>query len=175
MNAQDFHVGDTGIAFWLQRKRSDWSHHIPEFGTTRVLCCQTPFCVRIGGWIIRLVHDMCHWCIHVCMYSFVLQNTKSTSAQTVEVAAKCFYRRKDLPANLLAAADRHACELLKKGFSKCFFQGWIWSKKWPCDLFLKFLIYLSIFHGESWCLFFFRKLNCMCRWWWWGGGRYDTT
>lgn len=38
----------------------------------------------------------------------MLQNAKGS----VEVAAKCFYRRKDLPANLLAAADRHACKLL---------------------------------------------------------------
>ncbi len=39
-------------------------------------------------------------------FFFVPQNSKGS----VEVAAKCFYRRKDLPANLLAAADRHASE-----------------------------------------------------------------
>ena len=35
------------------------------------------------------------------------QNPKGS----VEVAAKCFYRRKDLPPNLLSVADRHACKL----------------------------------------------------------------
>lgn len=34
------------------------------------------------------------------------QNAKGS----VEVAAKCFYRRKDLPLNVLAAADTHASE-----------------------------------------------------------------
>ena len=46
----------------------------------------------------------------------------------MEVAAKCFYRRKDLPANLLAAADRHACKpwqffSLQKMIFKCVFPG----------------------------------------------------
>ena len=36
------------------------------------------------------------------------QNSKGS----VEVAAKCFYRRKDLPPNLLVAADRHASQSL---------------------------------------------------------------
>ena len=42
----------------------------------------------------------------------MLQNTKGS----VEVAAKCFYRRKDLPPNILVAADRHASELTTSGF-----------------------------------------------------------
>ncbi len=41
------------------------------------------------------------------MYVCLAQNSKGS----VEVAAKCFYRRKDLPVNLVAAADRHASEL----------------------------------------------------------------
>lgn len=38
------------------------------------------------------------------MYFLHPKNSKGS----VEVAAKCFYRRKDLPPNLLVAADRHA-------------------------------------------------------------------
>ena len=52
-------------------------------------------------------------CIDIYTHSLVLliplfwsQNSKGS----VEVAAKCFYRRKDLPPNLLLAADRHASE-----------------------------------------------------------------
>ena len=41
-----------------------------------------------------------------CLFRY-LQNSKGS----VEVAAKCFYRRKDLPSNLLVAADRHASML----------------------------------------------------------------
>lgn len=40
----------------------------------------------------------------ICKIEELRKNTKGS----VEVAAKCFYRRKDLPSNLLAAADRHA-------------------------------------------------------------------
>lgn len=42
------------------------------------------------------------------LYSW-FQNAKGS----VEVAAKCFYRRKDLPANLLLAADRHTSKATK--------------------------------------------------------------
>lgn len=37
-----------------------------------------------------------------------IEELRKNSKGSVEVAAKCFYRRKDLPANLLVAADRHA-------------------------------------------------------------------
>ncbi|XP_064403527.1 metastasis-associated protein MTA3-like isoform X2 [Halichondria panicea] len=36
-----------------------------------------------------------------------IEELRKNSKGSVEVAAKCFYRRKDLPANLLVAADRH--------------------------------------------------------------------
>ena len=45
-------------------KRSDWSRHIPEFETTRCTqCYQTPFRVRIGGWVTRLIVQLgiLHW------------------------------------------------------------------------------------------------------------------
>ncbi len=45
--------------------------------------------------------------IHVYYVLLLLaQNAKGS----VEVAAKCFYRRKDLPLNVLAAADTHASQ-----------------------------------------------------------------
>lgn len=37
-----------------------------------------------------------------------IEELRKNSKGSVEVAAKCFYRRKDLPPNLLVAADRHA-------------------------------------------------------------------
>lgn len=40
----------------------------------------------------------------ICKIEELRKNAKGS----VEVAAKCFYRRKDLPPNLLIAADRHA-------------------------------------------------------------------
>ena len=46
---------NTQIVFQLQMKRSDWSRHIREFGTTSCTqCYQTPFHVCIGGWVTRL-------------------------------------------------------------------------------------------------------------------------
>lgn len=43
----------------------------------------------------------------LCLAAMYLLHPKNSKG-SVEVAAKCFYRRKDLPPNLLVAADRHA-------------------------------------------------------------------
>ena len=44
-------------------EQSDWSRHIPEFGTSRCTqCYQTPFHMRIGGWAMRLgIHLVYHY------------------------------------------------------------------------------------------------------------------
>ena len=39
-------------------ERSDWSCHILEFWTTRAQYYQTPFRVRLEGWVTRLYSDM---------------------------------------------------------------------------------------------------------------------
>ena len=52
--SQKFRVCNTRIAFWLQMERSEWSRHIPEFGTTHCIqCYQTSFRVHIGDWVTR--------------------------------------------------------------------------------------------------------------------------
>ena len=59
----------------------------------------------------------------ICVLCWYCQNSKGS----VEVAAKCFYRRKDLPPNLLVAADRHA-----RMWAACWVSVWA-DHLWHCD------------------------------------------
>lgn len=56
---------------------------------------------------LRKVSMQCHLLALPCL-AFIYSRHPQNSKGSVEVAAKCFYRRKDLPPNLLVAADRHA-------------------------------------------------------------------
>ena len=82
------------------------------FCTIVVTMCGGPgtdsCCSGQGGTLQGLlaISFFCSCCVN-CIA--MLQNAKGS----VEVAAKCFYRRKDLPQNLLIAADRHTCEPLE--------------------------------------------------------------
>lgn len=48
-----------------------------------------------------------------------IEELRKNSKGSVEVAAKCFYRRKDLPPNLLVAADRHAMAVEEENEMEC--------------------------------------------------------
>lgn len=86
------------------------------------------------------------------LFLFTLQNSKGS----VEVAAKCFYRRKDLPSNLLVAADRHAC---------------MWGTSWVggclggkgCSPYI--LILLLIHNSWNMCAAFLIHISCSFSHW----------